>query len=205
MKTSMQHGPSPAIKRSALRILIFFLSLMACSLPTSLAAPPALVLVTANPNASPTPTAFQPIGNQVAVDPPTLVATFTPQPPTDTPLPTLEFTATPLASPTPPAPAARTQYTLYALLDYSAHEMAVDETIRYTNQTGVSLGEMVLAVEPNLRDGFSLENIMLEGNPLTYDLTGQRLTVSLPQALAPGAQITLTMRLRLSIPAKTKG
>jgi len=116
MKTSMQDGPRPAIRRSVLRLLFFFLSLIACSLPTSLTAPPALVLVTANPNASPTPTAFQPIGNQVAVNPPTLVSTFTPLPPTDTPPPTLEFTATPLASPTSPAPAARTQYTLYALL-----------------------------------------------------------------------------------------
>src|SRR5689334_1098198 len=202
MKTSMQPGQSPVIRHSTLRLLFFFLSLMACSLPTSLAAPPALVLVTANPNASPTPTAFQPIGNQVAVNPPTLISTFTPVPPTDTPLPTLEYTATVLASPTAPVPTARTQYTLYALLDYSAHEMAVDETVSYTNQTGVALGEIVMAVEPNLRGGFSIENIMLDGNPLTYDLTGQRLTVSLPQALAPGAQSTLTMRFRLSIPAK---
>src|SRR5215510_2717073 len=191
MKTSMGYQKLKRLTRIILRCVFSLFFLVACSLPTSLAAPPALVLVTANPNASPTPTAFQPIGNQVAVDPPTLVSTFTPLPPTDTPLPTLEFTATPLASPTPPAPGARTQYTLYALLDYSAHEMAVDETIHYTNQTGVALGEMVMAVEPNLRGGFSLENIMLDGNPLTYDLNGQRLTASLPQALAPGAQITL--------------
>jgi Peptidase family M1 domain len=190
--------------RSILRFTFFFFLLTACSLPSALAAPPALVLVTANPNASPTPTAFQPIGNQIPVDAPTLVSTFTPLPPTDTPLPTLEFTATPLASPTAPAPSARTQYTLYALLDYSGHEMAVDETILYTNQTGVALGEMVMAVEPNLRGGFSLENIMLNGNPLTYDLNGQRLTVSLLQGLAPGAQITLTMRFHISIPAKIK-
>src|SRR5215213_11818681 len=174
MKASMQP--------TTLRFIVLFFLLTACSLPSALAAQPSLVLVTANPNALPTSTPFQPIGNQVAVDPPTLVSTFTPLPPTDTPLPTLEFTATPLASPTPPAPAARTQYTLYALLDYSAHEMAVDETVRYTNQTGVSLGEIVMAVEPNLRGGFSIENILLDGNSLTYDLNGQRLTVPLPQA-----------------------
>jgi hypothetical protein len=190
--------------RSVLRLLFLFFFLPACSLPSALAAPPALVLVTANPSALPTSTPFQPIGNQIPVDPPTLASTFTPLPPTDTPLPTLEFTATPLASPTAPIPSARTQYTLYALLDYSGHEMAVDETIRYTNQAGVALGEMVMAVEPNLRGGFSIENIMLDGNPLTYDLNGQRLTVSLPQGLAPGAQIMLSMRFRLSIPAKIK-
>jgi hypothetical protein len=189
---------------SVLRLLFLFFFLTACSLPSALAAPPGLVLVTANPNALPTSTPFQPIGNQVAVDPPTLVSTFTPLPPTDTPLPTLEFTATPLASPTPPAPAARTQYTLYALLDYSAHEMAVDETVHYTNQTGVALGEIVMAVEPNLIGGFNLENVMLDGNPLIYDLNGQRLTVPLPQGLSPGAQLTLTMRFRISIPAKIR-
>ncbi|HUE97713.1 MAG TPA: M1 family aminopeptidase [Anaerolineales bacterium] len=183
----------------------FGLLLTACSLPTAISAPPALVLVTPNPNASPTSTPFQPAGATLApLESPTLVPTFTPLPPSDTPLPTLEFTATFLASPTAPSPSARTQYTLYALLDYSGHQLGVDETIRYTNQTGVALGELVLAVQPNLRSGFTLENVTLNGSPLTYDLNGQRLTVYLPQGLAPNVQITLTMRFRISIPAKIK-
>ena len=179
------------------------LILSSCRIVPS-APPSALVLVTANPNASPTSTPFQPIGNQVPVDAPTLVSTFTPVPPTDTPLPTLEFTATTLPSPTAPPLSARTQYTMYVLLDYSGNQMGVDETIRYTNQTGITLGELVLAVEPNLSDGFTLENIMLDGNPLTYDLSGQRLTVPLPQGLAPNAQMTLAMRFRIAIPPKAK-
>src|SRR6266498_5291990 len=180
------------------------LILSSCGIIPS-AAPPTLVFVTPNPNASPTSTPFQPVAATLApLDPPTLVPTFTPLPPTDTPLPTLEFTATTLPSPTAPSPSARTQYTLYALLDYSSHALGVDETIRYTNQTGITLGEFVLAVEPNLRDGFSLENIMLDGNPLTYDLSGQRLNVHLPQMIAPNAQLTLSMRFRISIPAKIR-
>ena len=51
---------------------------------------------------------------------------------------------------------------MFALLDYYGHQLAVDETVRYTNQTGVSLSELVMAVEPNLRGGFTLENILLE-------------------------------------------
>ena len=205
MKTSLSHRPAGLRLCTLLRFSMFVFLLTACSLPSALAAPPpALVLVTANPSASPTSTPFQPIGNQVAVDPPTLAVTFTPPPPTDTPLPTLEFTATALASPTAPSASARTQYTLFALLDYAGREMAVDETVVYTNQTGVALGELVMAVEPNLRGGFSLENILLDGTPLTYDLNGQRLTVPLPQALAPGAQLTLSMRFRISIPAKIR-
>ena len=180
----------------------FFLFILACSLPTSFTVPPALVLVTPNPNASPTPTPFLPVAMTPELA--TLVSTFTALPPSDTPPPTLEFTATTLASPTAPSPSARTQYTLYALLDYSGHELGADETIRYTNQTGVALGELVLAVEPNLRGGFTLENIMRDGSSLTYDLNGQRLTAYLPEALAPGAQMTLTMRFRISLPAKIK-
>ena len=190
------------MKNSLFPFILLCLSLIACSFPTALGAPPSLVLVTPAPDSSLTPTPFQPAG--MASEPPTLVATFTPEPPTDTPLPTLEFTATPLASPTAPSTSARTQYTLYALLDYAGNEVAVDEVIRYTNQTGVALGELVLAVQPNLRGGFGLENILRDGSPLNYDLNGQRLTVYLPEGLAPGAQITLSMRFRISIPAKIK-
>ena len=165
-------------------------------------APPSLVLVTVDPNASLTPTPFRP--SETTLEPPTFVPTFTSLPATDTPLPTLEFTATTLASPTAPSASARTQYTLYALLDYAGNELAADETIRYTNQTGIALGELVLSVQPNLRGGFSLENIMRDGTPLTYDLDGQRLTVYLNQALAPGAELTMSMRFRISLPAKIK-
>src|SRR5215211_3776278 len=176
MKTPMQHNAVRRMPRYILCLAFCFL-ILACSLPTALGAPPGLVLVTPAPDASLTPTPFQPAGK--ASEPATLVSTFTPLPPTDTPLPTLEYTATTLASPTSPSPSARTQYTLYALLDYAGHELAVDETIGYTNQTGVSLGELVMSVQSNLRDGFTLENILRDGSPLTYDLSGQRLTVYL--------------------------
>lgn len=93
---------------------------------------------------------------------------------------------------------------MFALLDYYGHQLAVDETIRYTNQTGVALNELVLAVEPNHHGGFNLENLLLDGNALNYDLIEHRLTVYLPQPLAPGAQVVLAMRFHVSIPAKVK-
>jgi hypothetical protein len=184
-----------------LRFVVCLL-LIACSFPTAITATPPFALVSPDPGASPTSTAFLPIA--MTPEPATFVPTFTPEPPTDTPLPTLEFTATSLVSPTSPPPSARTQYTLHALLDYSGHQLAVDETIRYTNQSGITLGELVLSVQPNVRDGFSLENIMLDGNPLRYDLEGQRLTVYLPQGVPPFAQVTISMRFRISLPAKIK-
>ncbi|MGE5462748.1 MAG: M1 family metallopeptidase [Syntrophothermus sp.] len=186
-----------------LALLSLLLVSLSCSFPqvAQTGASP-LVFVSPNPEASATPTPFQPLVPGTAT--PTLEYTFTPVPPTDTPLPTLEYTATPLPLPTAASATARTQYSMYVLFDYQGHQLGTDETIRYTNQTGTALNELVLAVESNLSGGFSLENIMLDGDVLNYDLGGQWLTVSLPQPLAPGAQLTLTMRFRIDIPAKAR-
>src|SRR3972149_4398234 len=159
-----------------LRLAFIFLVFIstACASLQGQALPPTLVLVTANPNASPTPTPFQPVTlAPTAIESPTLISTFTPEPPTNTPPPTLAFTATTLPLPTAPPQSSRTQYTLFALLDYYGHQLAVDETIRYTNQTGVSLNELVMAVEPTHRGGFALDNILPDGITLLYDLTGR--------------------------------
>lgn len=124
MKTPTQYKLIKRIERYVLRF-VFCLFLAACTLPAAVKAPPTLVIVTADPNALPTPTPFQPIGDSLApLDPVTPIPTFTPLPPTDTPLPTLEFTATVLAPPTASPISARTQYTLYVLLDYTDHLMA---------------------------------------------------------------------------------
>ncbi|HQV93730.1 MAG TPA: M1 family metallopeptidase [Anaerolineales bacterium] len=184
-------------------LLLFFLA--SCASPQGQTIPPTLVLVTQNPNASPTPTPFQPVTlTPTSLEPPTLIPSFTPEPPTNTPPPTFAFTATSLPQPTSPPQSSRTQYTLFALLDYYGHQLAVDETIRYTNQTGVALNELVMAVEPNHRGGFALENILLDSAALNYDMSGHRLTVYLPQPLAPNSQVTLAMRFRISIPQKVK-
>lgn len=190
--------------RPAFLLLLLFLTSCTLSTPTQ-AVRPTPIFVTSDPNASPTPTPFQPAeGNYIPIDAPTLVSTFTPLPPTNTPPPTLPFTATPLPPPTSSPQSARTQYTLYALLDYYGHQLAVDETVAYTNQTGVTLNEIVMAVEPMHRGGFTLEHILLEGNSLNYDISDHRLTVYLPQPLQPNAQITLAMRFRIALPAKVK-
>jgi hypothetical protein len=186
-----------------LAFISFVLIPLSCSLPQfRQTAPPTLVFVSPDPASSETPTPFQPLQPGTAT--PTLAYTFTPIPPTDTPPPTREHTATPLVSPTAPSQSERTHYTMYVLFDYHGHQMGVDETIRYTNQTGTALNELVLAVEPNLRSGFSIENIMQDGRMLEYDLGGHWLTVHLPQTLSPGALVTLTMRFRIDIPAKVK-
>lgn len=187
-------------------LLSLILILTSCNLSAPAKTPPPdFVLVTANPGALPTPTPFQPAdANYVPINAPTLSSTFTPLPPTNTPLPTLEFTATSLPQPTVPPQSSRTQYTLYALLDYYGHQLAVDETVTYTNQTGVALNELVMAVEPMHRGGFTMEHILLNGSALNYDISGHRLTVFMSQPLQPNAQISLAMRFRIAIPIKVK-
>ena len=108
---------------------------------------------------------------------------------TETPIPTQTATTAPTSEPdtTQPAPTStRPQYTFYVLFDYSGRQLAVDETINYTNQTGVTLSDIVLAVEPNLTpNSFSLETLFIDGATPDYTLDGQRMTVTLPQALGP--------------------
>ena len=199
----------------ALGVLCGLIILASCSFPSadSPASSPPFNLVTVDPNATITPTPFQPAAES-----------FTPRPtltllPSMTPLPTLTVTSTPTVIPTrtatsaptsilptspPPNPAStRPQYTFFVLFDYSGHQLAVDETVHYTNQTGTSLADIVLAVEPNLTpNSFSLETLFLDGATPNYELNGHRLRVTLPQPLAPGNTLSLSMRYRLAIPPK---
>ena len=169
------------------------------------------VLVTQDPNASPTPTPFQPFSLES-----TAVSTFTqavpifptststaPPPPTVTvPPPT---PVPPVSNPDPsPSTSTRTNYILYADLDFEAHTLAVDETIRYYNNTGIALSDVVLSVQPNRYAGtFGLNSISQDTVPLTsFTLNGQRLTINLAQPLQPKAATTFILNFTLNLPAK---
>ena len=177
--------------------------LISCAPAAPAALPGGLVLVTANPDASATPTPFQPNLSQETPVPSALPA------PSEAPPTALPPTATPVPEPTTPpstpVPAtSRTQYILYTTLAYSGHSVSVDETVRYVNTTGTSLSSVVLAVEPNLWTGcFSLAGLSQDDAALTnYSLNGQQLTVNLNGPLAPGAATTLRLNYSLALPAK---
>ncbi|HEY2982315.1 MAG TPA: M1 family aminopeptidase [Anaerolineales bacterium] len=162
--------------------------------------------MTQNPNASPTATAFQPAGSS-ETPPPTLTLA-----PSDIPPPTFTLvppTATNAPLPDSPLPAnpgvsGRTQYIFFASLDYAGHSVTADETIRYFNNTGQSLSEIVMAVEPNLwQNSFLLNSLEQDGAALSsYSLVGQRLSIQLAQPMAPGAAATFTLNFTLSLPPK---
>jgi len=197
----------PHIIRNTIYVLLIML-LSSCASPTPTAPVfPTFILITQDPNASPTPTPFQPSGNII-----TPLPTFTDIPPaTDTSIPPT-LTAPPPPPATDPAPSispppqtsSRTNYILYSTLDFSGRTISTDETIRYYNNSGVALSDIVISVQPNLYSNvFSLSSISQDNTALTsYDFSGQRLTINLPQPLQPGTATTFALSFDLNIPAK---
>jgi hypothetical protein len=183
--------------------------LSSCAPATSAPAFPTFILVTQNPDASSTPTPFQPEA-QSETPPPTLTPvpteTLTPEPTATLPPSPVPPTASPpadTASP-PPVVSARTNYVFYASLDFEAHTLAVDETIRYYNNTGVSLSDVVLSVQPNrYTNAFVLYSLTQDNVTLaSYNLTDQRLSLNLLQTLQPGTLTTLNIKFNLALPNK---
>lgn len=179
------------------------------------AAPPDLVTV--DPNATATATPFQPGGTVEAVVQDLVLTevagwTETPRPTeTSTPIP-VSPTPEDTAAPAPTAPASnnvpggpRTLYTLYVTLDYYGHAAAVNETVRYTNNTGQSLSSIVMSVEPNQWSGcFSLGGLSQDAMAISdYTLSGHRLTIPLASVLEPGATTVFSLGYSLSLPWKS--
>lgn len=113
--------------------------------------------------------------------------------------------ATPLLSNHLLSDSPRPHYELYLSLDYAAHQAGVDERIRYTNQTGQTLTELVLAVEPRLLPGaFNLTGNNVNGQPSNADFSGQRMTLELAEPLAAGASVLLEIKYELQIPLENQ-
>jgi hypothetical protein len=101
------------------------------------------------------------------------------------------------------ADAPRTQYDLDAILDYHQHILSVNETISYVNSTLEELGDLILLVEPNRRQGaFMLESLSwASGDSIEeYDLSDAQLHIPLPQPLATGSGLRINIKYVLEIP-----
>ena len=206
------------LQRTFLFFAIISLLFLAACTGSGLSVIPISIGSTVTPNQHPTSTLtpFGPKAN-LATDVPTLPPTdtvpitLTPQPantPTSSPTPT---PATPTNAPTPsitilpgPSPVfVPSKYTLSVNLDYAGHVLSTDETISYTNSTGDSLHNLVLAVEPNLwKECFSPGNITVNGQTASgFTLNGDRLDIPLSEALAPGGTLELFLHYDLNLPA----
>ncbi len=135
--------------------------------------------------------------------PPAPTATLAPF----TPIPSIPFSfpsPSPAPEATPSAASPPTLYNLQAELDYFNHTLVVDETIRYTNQTGESLPDLLLVVRPLDWEG-SVQLTALtweDGTPIPdAETDGAMLRIPLPQPLQSGAQIVLQISYQLSLPA----
>jgi aminopeptidase N len=127
--------------------------------------------------------------------------------PTSSPVP-VDATPTASASNIPqatatvmPAPAmANPEYVLNLLLDYGQKQASVEETIKYQNQSGQELSNLILAVEPNLwADCFTLNEMRVDGQVSTaFLLEGQKLELN--QTLAPMEIVTISISFTLAIP-----
>ena len=179
-------------------LLIVLFLLTGCAPPT----PPALPtteptpfrLVTDAPNATPSSTPFRP---SASTGIPTLKPTDTAAPnPTDIPI---AATWTPAAE-----ESLYPQYTLIAELDYAARTLEVEETILYTNQTGIPLDMLVLVIEANRWGNcFNLESVTVNRFSATPDINGARMEIPLGMSLQTNKSVTLEIAYTLNIPAKS--
>ena len=96
-----------------------------------------------------------------------------------------------------------TQYTLTAVLDYWNHHLAVDQQIHYVNHSPDTLQELLLVAEPaNYPGVFQLNSIAwANGESIPFDQDLSRLRLPLPQPLAPGASLHLSVAYELSLPS----
>ena len=169
------------------RYLIALLLLAACTAQPPSSQAPAGQTPQLNPASSGT-------APGVTLDPLTTIAPSLPDSPT--------------VSPTPQtvSPEARTQYTLTAVLNYAQHYLVVDERIDYLNQSTEYLSNLLLMVEPLYYPGVFRLNGLAWGNGQTvenYEVRNSQISIPLPQALAPGERIVLSLSYELYLPSPT--
>lgn len=95
------------------------------------------------------------------------------------------------------------QYKLNVELNYPLHQVAVEETITYTNRTNVPLEDIVLMIEPNRYEGtFHLNNFMVNGKSPSPapDIQTNQMHLVLAQPLPPNQKIYLTISYELNLP-----
>jgi len=120
-----------------------------------------------------------------------------------------DITPTPAVTPTQAvaAPVLRPRYLIDANMDYASRLIDVTQEITYPNTSADPLAGLVLAVQPNLlADVFNLASVAVDGQPIgTYTLEGQKLSVTLPAPLAPGATLKLFLSYSLNLPIIEQG
>ena len=87
-----------------------------------------------------------------------------------------------------------TGYSFITIVDYIKHQVKVDQTVRYWNNSSMNLPELKMVVPPNQNTGvFQLESIKLTGKSTLKEilLDGIVLTIELEDPLPTGDFIDL--------------
>jgi hypothetical protein len=154
--------------------LLFVLLLAGCAQGSPVVSPPSQAQATEPPLAiSPSPSQSQ-------------QATLPPDP-TSTPIP----------------PPVNTRYKLAAKFNFGLRDVAVDQSIVFTNNTGQVLNDLVMMVEPNNNPGvFRLsEFTWADGQAVRdFSLDANLLHINLPQPLEPRQQLQMHLVYELSLP-----
>ncbi len=97
---------------------------------------------------------------------------------------------------------ASATYTVEAEIDYASRRIIVNQQIDYINRSSTTLAQLVFSVKPNnWPDIFTLKNVTLSTDErLNYELTGQRLTVDLPEPLETDCRVKLRLDFDLIVP-----
>ncbi|MBA4376017.1 MAG: hypothetical protein C0401_07580 [Anaerolinea sp.] len=96
-----------------------------------------------------------------------------------------------------------TGYSFITIVDYIKHQVKVDQTVRYWNNSSMNLPELKMVVPPNQNTGvFQLESIKLTGKSTLKEilLDGIVLTIELEDPLPTGDFIDLNIHYRLNLP-----
>ena len=204
MQPQSRHHPFFRAKFASFAPFLLLFLLTGCSagtiIPTVSPVLTDAALLVLTPPVSQTPAGAQ--SGLLTANAPTATFPEAPQTPSASePSPTVETPAAPL----PPA-AAPPQYTLTAVLDYTSHHLAVQEQITYTNNTGVTLPDLVLMVDstyyPNT---FQLNNMSWGDGQVVEQVTWEtgQVRLSLPRPLAPGEAVSLSISYELFLPSPT--
>lgn len=99
-------------------------------------------------------------------------------------------------------------YEIDVSLDPGLTSLSGKQSVRFTNNEEVVLGELVFRLFPNIADGESVvTDVEVDGSPVEPALTLQDsvMTVQLPDPLAPGETTVVTMAFDVTVPVEEGG
>jgi hypothetical protein len=146
-----------------------------------------LALTACNLPASPTPLTLT---TEPALTPSVTAESQSSELPSDMPQPAGEVAA-----------ARQPAYSLRVVFDYAAHNLSVEQSIDYTNNSADQLTDLLLIVEPERqRAGFTLQNLHMDRESGEPDASTGTLRIPFASPLAAGESVQIDLTYELTLP-----